>query len=131
MDQYTKARPAIRKLTGLQHFRAAAGYSAGGARRAWQESAFRQELGAGLFLTVTYLLLGADLAIWIAAIVLFLLLLAIEALNTAIEEIVDRISPELSTTGRHAKDLGSFAVLCAISANGALLLYATVLRFFL
>ncbi|WP_424540689.1 diacylglycerol kinase [Sinorhizobium medicae] len=30
-----------------------------------------------------------------------------EAVNTAIEEIIDRISPEVSDTGKHAKDLGS------------------------
>ena len=41
---------------------------------------------------------------------LFLMLFATEALNTAIEEIVDRISPEWSLAARNAKDLGSLAV---------------------
>jgi diacylglycerol kinase (ATP) len=41
-----------------------------------------------------------------------------EALNTAIEELVDRVSPELSQTGKHAKDLGSFAVFCMLVAAG-------------
>ncbi len=38
------------------------------------------------------------------------MLFATEALNTAIEEVVDRISPEWSLAARNAKDLGSLAV---------------------
>ena len=41
---------------------------------------------------------------------LFLLLLAVEALNTAVEVLVDRISPEWSQMAKDAKDLGSLAV---------------------
>ncbi|MQW68644.1 hypothetical protein GHK50_06065 [Sinorhizobium medicae] len=67
-------------------------------------------------------------AIRLAAAVLFLLLLAMEAVNTAIEEIIDRISPDVSDTGKHAKDLGSLAVFCLISANSILLLYALALH---
>ncbi|RVI41834.1 hypothetical protein CN192_33280 [Sinorhizobium medicae] len=46
-------------------------------------------------------------AIRLSAQVLLLLLIAMEAVNTAFEEIIDRISPEVSDTGKHAKDLGS------------------------
>lgn len=38
------------------------------------------------------------------------MLFATEALNTAIEEIVDHISPKWSLAVRNAKDLGSLAV---------------------
>ena len=48
---------------------------------------------------------------------LFLLLLAIEALNTAVEVIVDRVSPEISPMGKQAKDLGSFAVMSLLLVN--------------
>ena len=41
-----------------------------------------------------------------------LLMLSLEAINTAIEEVVDRVSPEISEMARNAKDLGSFAVFC-------------------
>jgi diacylglycerol kinase (ATP) len=118
--------PDTRKLSGLKHFAAAVRYSASGARRAWQEAAFRQEVAGGLVLVALYRLLGTRLDICLAAAVLFLMLLAIEALNTAIEEIVDRVSPEISITGKNAKDLGSFAVLCALSANALLLGYAMI-----
>ena len=52
-----------------------------------------------------------------STIILFLFLLAIEALNTAVEVIVDRVSPEISPMGKQAKDLGSFAVMSVLIAN--------------
>jgi diacylglycerol kinase (ATP) len=115
--------PEYRKLTGFAHFVAAATYSAGGLSRMWKEAAFRQEVAAGGGLALVYFWVGVDLATALTATILFLLLIAVEALNTAIEEIVDRISPEISETGRHAKDLGSLAVFCVIVANSLLLLY--------
>lgn len=111
--------PENRKLTELAHFFAAAGYSAGGFARAWKEAAFRQEIGAGVVLAVIYAGVGVDAMTALAALILFLVLLAFEALNTAIEDIVDRVSPEVSLTAKHAKDLGSFAVFCLLLANGA------------
>ena len=51
--------------------------------------------------------------------ILFLLLLAIEALNTAIEVLTDLVSPEWSQQAKHAKDLGSLAVALLIGANTA------------
>lgn len=115
--------PENRKLTGLAHFFAAAGYSVGGLVRAWKEAAFRQEIGVGIVLAVIYAVVGVDVITALAALILFLVLLAFEAINTAIEDIVDQISPEVSLTAKHAKDLGSFAVLCLLLANGMMLVY--------
>jgi diacylglycerol kinase (ATP) len=44
-------------------------------------------------------------------------LLTVEALNTAIEVIVDHLSPEWSEFGKHAKDIGSAAVMMMIAVN--------------
>ncbi|WP_320196696.1 diacylglycerol kinase [Agrobacterium rosae] len=121
--------PEFRKLTGLEHFFAAARYSAGGAKRAWQEAAFRHEVLAFAVLLVIYFLLAVPLETYGIAIGLFLLTIAVEALNTAIEEIVDRISPEFSMTARHAKDLGSFAVFCLLSLNGLLFGYSLLVKY--
>lgn len=115
--------PENEKLTGLAHFFAAAGYSAGGFTRAWKEAAFRQEIGAGIVLAAIYAAVGVDTVTALAALILFLVLLAFEAMNTAIEDIVDRVSPEVSLTAKHAKDLGSFAVLCLLVSNGLLLIH--------
>ncbi len=48
---------------------------------------------------------------------LLLVLAATEALNTAVELIVDRVSPEFSAFAGQAKDLGSFAVFCLLLVN--------------
>ncbi|WP_457852956.1 diacylglycerol kinase [Sinorhizobium medicae] len=56
---------------------------------------------------MAYAVMEVTAAIRLSAQVLLLLLIAMEAVNTAIEEIIDRISPEVSDTGKHAKDLGS------------------------
>ena len=112
------SKPPVNKETGVRHFFAAAGYSWGGFCRLLQEAAFRQEL---LFFAVAEIVLvatGARLGEILISVFLFLGLFAAEALNTAVEEVVDRISPELSMVAKHAKDLGSFAVFCMLVACG-------------
>ena len=116
-------KPAVTKLTGVSHFFAAASYSLGGFRRLVKEAAFRQEL---LFFAVSLILLlavGATIGELLITVVLFLGVFAVEALNTAIEEVIDRISPEVSAVGKHAKDLGSFAVLCMLGASSLFVLF--------
>jgi diacylglycerol kinase (ATP) len=109
-------RPA--RKTGFAHFLAAAGYSIGGARRLWREAAFRQEV-LGLALVVAlFASVGASLAEFVGLIVLALIVLAVEALNTAIEELVDNASPGWSEFAKAAKDMGSFAVMCLLTATG-------------
>jgi diacylglycerol kinase (ATP) len=106
------------RKTGIAHFFAAAGYSAGGARRLWREAAFRQELAGLAGLVVLFLIVGASVGELLGLLLLGLMVLAIEALNTALEEVVDHISPGWSAFAKHAKDLGSFAVMCALVATG-------------
>jgi diacylglycerol kinase (ATP) len=106
------------RKTGIAHFFAAAGYSAGGARRLWRESAFRQEVAALTGLVALFLVVGASSGELLGLFLLGLMVLAIEALNTALEEVVDHISPGWSEFAKHAKDLGSFAVMCALVATG-------------
>lgn len=104
------------KQTGIQHFFAAASYSWGGFLRLARESAFRQEIGFLVVALVVIAAVGATVAEIITMVLLFLGLFAIEAMNTAVEEVIDRISPEISDVGKHAKDLGSFAVTCMLAA---------------
>lgn len=95
---------------GLLHVVDAAGYSIAGLRRLWQETAAKLELlGLGIT-TLVFLACGAKVWHWLVTAGLFALVLAIEALNTAIEVLTDRVSPEWSTMARDAKDLGSLAV---------------------
>ena len=111
------AEPAPEKVVGAAHLFAAFGYSVAGATRLLQETAFRQELLMALVLVGLFAYAGAAVSAYMILMLLLLVLFAFEAINTAIEEIVDRVSPEWSKTGRHAKDLGSFAVFCMLAAN--------------
>lgn len=119
----------IDKKTGFSHLIAAATYSAGGARRLFGESAFRHELISFAVAMAVFVAVGASFFQYVAMAILFLLMVAFEALNTAIEEIVDRVSPEISEMGKHSKDLGSFAVFCLIIANAGYAGYVVISRF--
>lgn len=123
--QDTPQKPVPEKVTGVAHLFAATRYSAQGFARLWGETAFRHELLAACLGLGLLAALGASL-LWIVAVaVLALLTLAIEALNTAIEELVDHVSPEWSLAAKHAKDMGSFAVMALLFASG--LVFATAL----
>ena len=114
------------KIEGLPHLFAAACYSIAGARRLWQETAFRHQLLVGLCLVAILIWIGAELMHIVMAIVLVGMTIAVEALNTAIEEIVDLVSPEWSLPAKHAKDLGSFAVFSMLCLNGIFALFVTL-----
>lgn len=111
------------RKTGVAHFFAAAGYSIGGLKRLARESAFRQEVALIAGLLVLFLVFGATLPELLGLLALGLLLIAVEAINTAIEVLVDHLSPGWSEFAKDAKDLGSLAVACTI---GALALYSGV-----
>jgi diacylglycerol kinase (ATP) len=105
-------------VDGLMHIVAAAGYSASGLSRLAQETAFKLELGCAAILYLLFVYVGASGGQFLVLTVFALLVLCVEALNTAIEMIVDEISPHRSEFARRTKDLGSFAVLCMQAATG-------------
>lgn len=108
-----------------RQMRNATGYSLDGLRYLMDsEFAARLEIYAFFWIVCLLLLLQAPLGILVTTIILFCVLIAVEALNTAIEVLVDRVSPEISETGKRGKDLGSFSVMCLIVANVVNLLYA-------
>ena len=111
------------KKRGFGHLLAAGSYSLAGFRRAVKESAFRQEIVFFLAALALFASIGASLAEFLGLVIVFLLMFGVEALNTAIEELVDRVSPEVSRTGKNAKDLGSFAVFCTLAAAGLYIVY--------
>ena len=63
-------------------------------------------------------LTGATIGDYCILLVLFLALIAAEALNTAIECIVDHLAPHWAEFARDAKDLGSLATMCLLGAVG-------------
>lgn len=103
-------------LAGLlrRRFAGALGFSIDGLRRGWNEEAFRVEL-IGAAVTIPLGLWLGDTAVERVLLVgSVLLVLIVELLNTAIEVVVDRISLERHAMSKHAKDLGSAAVLIAL-----------------
>jgi diacylglycerol kinase (ATP) len=119
MTQPQKPEPT----TGIKHVFAAASYSLGGIKCLWKEAAFRQEVLLYLLVIAGFFLIGATIEEYLIATALALLLVAVEALNTAIEAVVDHVSPDWSEFARDAKDLGSLAVMCLLIANGLFLAY--------
>ena len=120
----SRGKPAIR--TGLAHLLAAARYSLAGLRRLSRESAFRQEALAGFGVLGLMAALGAGAAEMLGFVALMFILVAVEALNTALEVVVDHLSPGWSQFAKEAKDLGSLAVAMVIAAIGAYLLWVAL-----
>lgn len=97
----------------------AAGYSASGLRMAFlHEAAFRQEfalLAAGGLITALLPVTPMETLALIASLVLVMI---VELLNSAVEAVVDRISPELHPLSGRAKDYGSAAVFLSLLLAG-------------
>ena len=116
--------------TGLVRLFDAFGYSMKGFQAAWQnEAAFRQEALLAIVLLPTSFFLARtalELALLIGGV---MLVLVTELLNSAIEAIVDKTTPEIHELAGRAKDMGSAAVLCALVACGAIWLFIALDRF--
>lgn len=90
----------------------AMGYSAQGLRTAWlQEAAFRQEIIAFGVLAPLTLWLGLPRLETVLLLALMAAVLAVELLNSGLEALVDKTSPEKHPLAGKAKDCGSAAVL--------------------
>lgn len=115
-------------LSAFRHLIGSTRYSLQGLGVLAQQMAARIEVGVWFGTMLLLAAIGARWQHWLVLSVLFLLMLAVEALNTAIEHIVNRISPEISNFARDAKDLGSAGVFLVVLATclylGAVLLGA-------
>lgn len=102
--------------TGLRRIWNALQYSLAGLRAAYQnEDAFRQEVVLALLLVPIAIVLPVSSmgrALMISSV---LLVLIVELLNSAVEAAVDRISLDQHRLSKRAKDIGSAAVLLALS----------------
>ena len=115
--------------TGLSRVWNAAGYSFAGLRAGWNETAFRQETLAAIFLVPVAFWLGGG---WVETALLagsVLIVMITELLNTAIEAVVDRVGPEWHALSKRAKDMGSAAVLLSLVLCSGIWLAALYQRF--
>lgn len=129
MAKQTKQLHKGDKKTGFAHFIAAAGYSYDGFKFMCSEVPFRHELCALFVLLIILLLVGANSFSMVLVLAFGVATIAVECINSAIELIVDRTSPEVSEYAKNAKDVGSFAVLCMMLATGVIALYGIVSAF--
>ena len=90
--------------TGIQRVFKAAGFSAQGIRAAWRhESAFRQEVVLATVLIPLAFFVGSTLTHAAFLIVVTLMVIVVELLNSSIEAVVDRIGPEHHALSGRAK----------------------------
>jgi diacylglycerol kinase (ATP) len=110
---------------GWQRWLNAMKYSYAGCWSAWKnEAAFREEIILAIVLIPLALWLektNVERALLIGSI---LLVLIVELLNSAIEAIVDLVSPEFHVLAGRAKDMGSAAVFVS-------LMLASIIWFFI
>ena len=89
-------------------------YAVDGCKELFNESAFKLEISAFIIATIILLLLPYPL--WGKLFMfasLFIPLIA-EAMNTAIEKVVDLVTDEYHILAKHAKDIAAFGVLLSI-----------------
>jgi diacylglycerol kinase (ATP) len=105
--------------SGLARLVDATTYSAKGIRACWEnEAAFRQEVALLLVLLPFSFFVARSIEQWLLLITPLLLLLIVELLNSAVENVVDRIGHELHDLSGRAKDMGSAAVLICLIMTG-------------
>lgn len=101
--------------TGPSRLFDATGYSIKGIRACWRsEAAFRQEILLVIVLLPLSFPVANSIEQWLLLVTPLFLLLIVELLNSAIENVVDRIGQELHELSGQAKDMGSAAVLICL-----------------
>ena len=100
---------------GIARIIDAAGYSLKGIRFSWKnESAFRQELVLAVLMLPAAIFIGRTTTETVLMISSVFLVIIVELLNTGLEAIVDKASPEVNPLAGAAKDCGSAAVFFAL-----------------
>ena len=104
--------------TGVIRIVHATRYSWDGLKAAWQhEAAFRQEVCLALPLFILSFFLPVSAAEQSMLIATLFFVMIVELLNSAIEAVVDRIDSSWHELSKRAKDIGSAAVMLALTAS--------------
>ncbi len=112
-ESVEKRTPAPK--TGIPRLIAATGYSLAGLRAAFAtEEAFRLETLVFIVMAPLGLWLGDTSVEKVLLVGSLVFVLVVELLNTAIEAIVDRVSPDYHELSAVAKDIGSAVVMLSL-----------------
>lgn len=118
-------------LSGIARIIAATGNSVRGIRDAWRyESAFRQDSALSALLLLLSFWLAQNIVEWLLLILPLFLLLIAEILNSAIENIVDRVGEERHILSGRAKDMASAAVFFCLALIAVVWLSIAWSRFY-
>ncbi|MDO4162530.1 MAG: diacylglycerol kinase [Pseudomonadota bacterium] len=112
--------------TGIKRILKAFIYSRDGFTASFKsEAALRQDLA--VFIVFSLVALCLDLVLWQKMILIssLLFIVIMELVNTAVETVIDRISPDYHELSKKAKDIGSLLVL--LSFVNAFLLWGAFL----
>lgn len=105
----------MKKNTGLKRIMLAGVYSFQGlVAAARHEAAFRQELALALVFIPIAIILDVSRVERVLLVLVTVLVLLTEVLNSAVEAVVDRIGTEHHELSGRAKDMGSGAVLLSL-----------------
>ncbi|QGM27148.1 MULTISPECIES: diacylglycerol kinase [Acinetobacter] len=109
-------RSPYKGTSGLQQILNATGYSLAGFKAAFQnEAAFRQIILINLLLIPLSFFMPVSRVEQVLMIVVCLLAIIVELINSAIEAVVDRVSMEQHPLSKNAKDMGSAAQFVALA----------------
>ena len=109
-------RSPYKGTSGLQRILNATGYSLAGFKAAFQnEAAFRQIILINLLLIPLSFFMLVSRVEQVLMIVVCLLAIIVELINSAIEAVVDRVSMEQHPLSKNAKDMGSAAQFVALA----------------
>jgi len=78
------------------------------------ESSFKLELLAGLFIFTAIYFIDISIVSKLVLVVTAFLVLIVELLNSAIENVVDLVTKEIHPLAKNAKDIGATAVMFSI-----------------
>lgn len=118
-------------LTGISRIIAASGNSINGIRDAWRhEAAFRQNTALSVVLLILSFFLAENVTEWLILVMPLFLLGIVELLNSAIENVVDRIGAERHILSGRAKDMGSAATLVCLFLIGTVWAAMTWSKYF-
>jgi len=109
-------RSPYKGTSGLQRILNATGYSLAGFKAAFQnEAAFRQIILINSLLIPLSFFMPVSRVEQVIMIVVCLLAIIVELINSAIEAVVDRVSIEQHPLSKNAKDMGSAAQFVALA----------------
>lgn len=98
--------------------------SINGIREGLKEYSFILEIIGGIFLIPFLVIINSDIYIKILIILTYLLLLAFELINTAIEKLSDKINKDFDLDIKSIKDMSSAAVFIILIILMILIIYS-------